>query len=212
MARIYDISQTLRGGLPVWPGDTPFDLVRHWEIDRECPVNVSRLTLSTHSGSHADAPLHYDGAGASADQIDVGRYLGRCVLIDARQASQNPDDIIRPGDIEADLPDVLERVLFRTYDEFPTDVWDSAFTAVAPETIHLLADRGAILIGIDAPSLDPQTSKDMDAHMAVRERDLSILEGLVLDNVPPGEYELIAVPLKIAGADASPVRALLREI
>lgn len=208
MARIYDISQTLQGSLPVWPGDTPFELVRQWAIGRDSPVNVSRITLSSHSGSHADAPLHYDRAGAATDETDVGRYLGPCVLIDARHAQ----GLILPTDIEADLPGSATRVLFRTYESFPKNEWDSGFTAVSPETIHLLADRGAVLIGIDGPSLDPETSKTMDAHMAVCERGLSILEGLVLDDVPPGEYELIAVPLKIAGGDASPVRALLREI
>jgi arylformamidase len=119
---------------------------------------------------------------------------------------------VKPSDF--DLPAIAgaERVIFRTYERFPADRWDIGFTAIAAETIRLLAHAGVRLIGTDAPSLDPQESKTLDAHHAVLAADMRILEGLVLDGVPPGFYELIALPLKIAGADASPVRAILREL
>ena len=103
------------------------------------------------------------------------------------------------------------RVLFRTYERFPHDAWDKDFKAIAPEVVARLRDAGAVLIGTDTPSLDPQTSKTMDAHHEVLRGDMHILEGLVLDDVPPGPHELIALPLAIEGADASPVRAILRE-
>ena len=113
-----------------------------------------------------------------------------------------------------DLPplDGATRVLLRTFDTFPHDQWDSGFTAIAPETIAWLAQQGVRLIGTDAPSVDPQESKTMDAHKAVLTADMRILEGLVLDDVPPGRYELIALPLKIAGGDAGLCRAILREL
>ncbi len=110
------------------------------------------------------------------------------------------------------LDGVPPRVLLRTYEHAPTTTWDSAFCAVAPETIDLLAAHGVKLIGIDTPSLDPQDSKTMDAHHRIRAHRMAILEGIVLDAVAPGDYELIALPLKFATLDASPVRAVLRAL
>jgi arylformamidase len=129
------------------------------------------------------------------------------VVIDVTEAYGS----VLPGDFDPDTIAGAERVIFRTYKAFPADSWDSAFTAIAPGTIALLAEAGVRLIGTDAPSLDPQESKTLDAHHQVLAADMRILEGLVLDEVLPGPYELIALPLKIAGADASPVRAILRE-
>lgn len=206
--KLYDISQALRPELPVWPGDTSFDVTLNWAIDDQCPVNVSRLTLSTHTGTHADAPLHYTNDGEDAASVDLDRYLGPCWVIDARHSK----GVITPSDIEADLPQTLKRVIFRTYEVFPTDKWDNNFVAVHPDTIDMLAARGCVLVGLDSPSLDPETSKTITSHQRVLAHGMSILEGLVLDDVPFGLFELIALPLKIEGADASPVRALLREI
>jgi arylformamidase len=208
MNRIWDISQTLRTGLPVWPGDTAFEAESHWVLENGCPVNVGRFRLSTHSGTHADAPLHYDAQGLPIAEVDLDYYIGPCVLIDAVV----PGALVRPEDIVEQLPARVERVLFRTCENFPRDAWVEGFTAVAAETIDLIAARGARLIGIDSPSLDPQSSKTLDAHWAVRRHRMAILEGLVLDGVPAGSYELIAPPLKLDKLDASPVRALLRSI
>jgi len=202
--RIFDISQTLRAGVPVWPGDTPYEEVRTWTI-ADGPVNVSRITLSTHTGAHADAPLHYDADGLAIGEVGLDVYLGPCRVIDARDFG--------PVIEAAHLPETLPpRVLFRTFEEFPHAHWPANWTVVSPGAIEALADRGVRLIGIDGPSLDPQESKSMDAHHAVRRRGLAILEGLVLDAPPPGDYELIALPLKLGAADAAPVRAVLRTL
>ena len=206
--RLWDISQPLRAGLPVWPGDTPFSAERTWVLEGGCPVNVARLALSTHSGAHADAPLHYDPAGASIEAVDLSRYIGPCRVVDARHAR----GAVRLADVEAALEDCPPRLLLRTFAAFPHDRWVSDFTAVDAGLIAALDDRGGVLIGTDAPSIDPETSKDLPAHNAVRRHGLSILEGLVLDAVPPGDYELIAPPLPLAGLDAAPVRAVLREL
>ena len=204
--RLWDISQVLRPGLPVWPGDTPFDFERTRTIGDGSPVNVGRMTMSTHSGTHADAPLHYAADGADAAALEPDAYLGECLVIDARDAGSE----IKVGD----LPpiDSADRVLFRTWDAFPHEQWRADWTAIAPGAIRWLAAQGVKLIGTDAPSLDPQESKAMDAHRAVLEEDMRILEGLVLDDVPAGRYELIALPLKIEGGDAGLTRAVLREL
>jgi arylformamidase len=204
--RLWDISQALRTDLPVWPGDTPFAGGFRWTMDGGSPVNVGRFETTTHAGTHADAPLHYDAGGQDAASLDLSPYLGPCRVVDARGAGP----LLTRAFLAARLADPPPRVLLRTYDAFPRDAWTSSFTAVAAEAITWLAGLGVRLIGVDAPSLDPETSKTMDAHLAVRNHDLRILEGLVLDDAPPGDYELIALPLRLAGLDSSPVRAVLR--
>jgi arylformamidase len=206
--RLWDISPPLRAGLPVWPGDTPFEAVRSWELAGACPVNVSRVTMSTHSGAHADAPFHYDAAGKRVGGLDLARYLGRCRVVHAIGAHP----LVEPRHVEPHLGAGVTRLLIRTYEAAPQTRWDPDFAAVAPEAIELVASRGVVLIGIDTPSLDPQESKTMDAHHRVRRHGLSILEGLVLDAVAAGDYELIALPLFLADLDAAPVRAVLREL
>ena len=207
--RLWDITPTVRPGIPVWPGDTPYDATRTWAIDDSCPVNVSRFAMSTHTGAHADAPFHYDAEGRAIDAVDLAAYLGPARVIDVT-AAEGP--LIEPGDLGDRLDGAPPRVLLRTYPNAPVDDWDHDFKAIAPETVTMIAEARGILIGVDTPSLDHETSKTMDAHMVVRARRMAILESLVLDDVAPGDYELIALPLKLAGLDAAPVRAVLREL
>lgn len=204
---LWDISPVISPEIPVWPGDTPFSAETTWDIAPGCPVKVSRMTLSTHTGAHCDAPSHYDPQGASIDAVALDAYIGPCRVIDCIGAA-----LVEPQHIAHALNDLPPRVLLRTYATAPQQAWDAAFGAVAPDTIALLAERGVVLIGIDTPSLDPQESKAMEAHHAVRVHKMAILEGIVLDAVPAGDYELIALPLKFAGMDASPVRAILRPL
>jgi arylformamidase len=204
---LWDISPTISADIPVWPGDTPFAASPTWEIRDGCPVHVSRMTMTTHLGAHTDAPSHYDPLGPAIDAVDLAPYLGPCRVIHCVGAT-----LVRPQDVAHHLENAPPRVLLRTYASAPQGAWDPAFPAIAPETIALLAAKGVILVGTDAASLDPQDSKTLDAHHAVRRYGLAILEGVVLDAVPPGDYELIALPLKLAGMDASPVRAVLRAL
>ena len=208
MRRLWDISPAIGPGYPVFPGDSEFSQRWTWTLSSDCPVNVSEITLSPHTGSHTDAPLHYDARGASIADVPLDTYLGPCRVIHVI----NVGALIEPAHIVEHLYGDPRRVLMRTYQVAPVLVWDSNFTAVAPETIDLLHGRGVRLIGLDTPSLDPEQSKTLDAHQRVRAHRMAILEGIVLDDVPEGDYELIALPLKIAGCDASPVRAVLREL
>jgi len=206
--RIWDISPPVHAGAPVFPGDTPY--AQHWsaEIGPGCPVNVSALTLSPHVGAHADAPLHYDLAGAAIGALDLSPYLGPCRVIHAIG--------VRPLLLWEHLGHAVQglppRVLVRTYARMPVEAWDSQLAAFAPDTVERLADAGVQLIGIDTASIDPADSKTLDSHQVIRRRDLRVLENLVLDDVPEGDYELIALPLKLMSADASPVRAVLRPL
>jgi len=206
--RLWDITQPLRPGMPTWPGDTPFEQSRVWTMGPDCPVNVGRFSQSVHAGTHADAPLHYEESGRSIEAVDLEVYLGPCRLIDLRGAGPR----IEPVDLLPWLVDLPPRVLLRTYETFPLQDWDSHFKPVAAESIALLSDHGVRLIGVDTASLDPETSKSMEAHRMVAERGMAILEGLMLSAPPAGDYELIALPLALAGLDAAPVRAVLREL
>lgn len=210
MIRFWDITPPVRPGMPVWPGDTPYQVERTWAIGPGCPVNVSRLTLSSHTGAHADAPLHYDANGAGADGLPLPPYIGRARVLDV--SGVRP--MVRLHHVADALSDPTcpPRLLLRTYALNPLNRWDPDFCAVHPEVIHALAAKHVMLIGVDTPSLDPETSKTMDAHQAVRQHGLAILEGITLDNVPAGDYELIALPLKLTGVDAAPVRAILRNL
>ena len=204
----WDISPPLSTATPTWPGDTPFQEERVWTYGPECPVNVGRITLSPHTGAHVDAPLHYSPEGAPIGEVSLDTYMGPCRVLHCLDSGA----LVEPEQLAGRLGQVPERVLLRTYRQAPLATWDSDFTAVAKATVDLLAGLGVRLIGIDTPSLDPQTSKTMDAHNAIARHGMAILEGIVLDDVPEGDYELIALPLRFANLDASPVRAILRPL
>ncbi|MES2105446.1 MAG: arylformamidase [Pseudomonadota bacterium] len=205
--RIWDISPTIHTGIPVWPGDTSYSSETTWEIADGCPVKVSKFTMSTHTGSHTDAPSHYDPQGKAIDAVSLDAYIGRCRVIHCLGTA-----LVQPEHLHGKLEGVPARVLLRTYQRVPQQAWDQQFPCVAASTITLLAERGVKLIGIDSPSLDPQDSKTLDSHMAVKASRMAILEGIILDDIAEGDYELVALPLKLAGLDASPVRAILRAL
>lgn len=203
---IIDISQGLSPGMAVFPGDAAYEEGWTFRIGPGCPVNVSRVAFSVHCGTHADAPLHYDAHGATVGTLPLEPFIGPCRVIDARGAGP----LCQPEEIAAALEDAPPRVLLRLMDRLDPQTWPTGFRALAAETVEMMAARGVVLVGIDTPSVDPETSKTLDAHMACRRADMRILENLVLSHVEPGDYELIALPLKFEGLDASPVRAVLR--
>ena len=207
MQRLWDISPPVSTVSPVFPGDTAYAQAWSVRIAPGCPVNVSAITLSPHVGAHADAPLHYADGAASIGLVALEPYLGRCRVIHAIGGGP----LIEVGHLAHAQQALPPRVLVRTCEHAPAQ-WVDDFAAFAPQTIDWLAARGVRLVGIDTASVDPAQSKTLDAHQRLRAHDLRVLENLVLDGVPEGDYELIALPLKLIQADASPVRAILREL
>lgn len=205
--RLWDISPTVAPDAPIFPGDQPYHLAWTARLGPGCPVNLSALTMSPHVGAHADAPLHYADEAPAIDQVDLQAYLGPCRVIHALGAAP----LITVEHLRHAQADLPPRVLVRCCQQADRQ-WNPHFTACAPEAIAWLAARGVRLIGIDTPSVDPADSKTLDSHQLLRKHDLRVLENLVLDDVPAGDYELIALPLKLQGACASPVRAILREL
>lgn len=209
--RLWDISAPVHAASPVFPGDTAYSQQWCATIGPGCPVNVSAITLSPHVGTHADAPLHYDASGASIGDVPLEPFIGPCRVIHAIGCGPLITwDHIAHAVAGAGGPPA--RLLVRTYQRMPVDRWDAQLSAYAPDTIERLADLGVLLVGIDTASIDPADSKVLASHQVIRRRGLRVLENLVLDDVPAGDYELIALPLKLTTADASPVRAVLRAL
>ena len=208
MKKLWDISPAVNAGAPVFPGDTAYSQTWAATIGPGCPVNVSAITLSPHVGAHADAPLHYDPEGAAIGAVSLNAFIGPCRVIHAIGCGP----LVKPEHLAHALKDLPPRVLVRVYQQQPQDQFDHALPAFAADTVEQLADLGVQLIGIDSASIDPADSKALPSHQTIRRRGLRVLENLLLDDIPEGDYELIALPLKLTTADASPVRAVLREL
>lgn len=207
VARIHDISPAITGALAVWPGDTPPRREVLMELARGDTVTLSALHATVHLGAHADAPSHYGEGAPSIEQRALEPYLGPCRVI---RVAVEPGRRIGADELPADLG--AERLLLATGTFPDPERFREDFAALSPELVHRLHDEGVRLVGIDTPSVDLFDSKELPAHRACLAHDMTILEGLVLDGVPEGTYELIALPLKLVGFDASPVRAVLREM
>jgi arylformamidase len=168
-------------------------------------LTLSTLHATVHLGAHADAPSHYGVQAPAIHERDLDFYLGRCQVI---RVCVPRGSCIQPGDLETAV--AVPRVLLATGTYPDPEQFNEDFAALSPELVEHLHRHGVKLIGIDTPSVDPFSSKDLPAHRMFLRYGMAILEGLVLKDVPPGVYELIALPLKLAGFDASPVRAILR--
>ncbi len=206
--QLWDISPPVGPGSPVFPGDTAYGQQWVARIGPGCPVNVSTLALSPHTGAHADAPLHYDDAGAAIGQVPLAPFIGRCRVIHALGAAP----LVTLQHLAHALARLPPRVLVRCYERFPAERFDDALPGFDPAALEALAEAGVVLVGTDSASVDPASSKTLDAHQVLRRRGLRVLENLCLDGVPEGDYELIALPLRLSHACASPVRAILREL
>jgi arylformamidase len=216
---LYDISPTLSAATPVWPGDTPYRAELTWSIEEGGTVNVSAITTTPHLGSHADAPFHAEADGATIADLPLEPFLGPCRVVEVP-----PEPLITPEHVAqgpgggADLADP-PRLLLKTGSvrrgsgaDGDAPAFPEQFSALSPELARALGEAGALLVGLDTPSVDPFDSEELPAHHALIRGGVVNLEGLVLDDVPPGLYELVALPLKLAGLDASPVRAVLRTV
>jgi arylformamidase len=210
-ARLYDVSPPVRPGIPVWPGDTPYRAELSWAIARGDSVNVSALTTTPHLGAHADAPFHVAAGGVGVGELPLEPFLGPCRLVEVP-----PAPLILPEHLEnvdlGDPPRLLLKTGSASTPNGSPSRFPEAFSALSPELARALGESGTLLVGLDTPSVDPFDSKDLAAHHALVAGGVVNLEGLMLDAVPPGIYELIALPLRLEGLDASPVRAVLRTL
>lgn len=207
---LFDLSPPITPELPVWPGDTPMSRRLLCDLAKGDTVTLSTLTATVHLGAHADGPNHYGLAAPGIGERTLDHYLGPCTLIDApvRRGTR-----VTAADLTGGLDAVrTPRVLLRTGTFPDPQRWNDDFAGIDPALVNALADRGVITIGVDTPSVDLFHDKGLLAHRAILKRDIAILEGLVLAGVPAGQYELIALPLRLIGADASPVRAVLRSL
>lgn len=207
--RIHDISRPLRAGIGVWPGDTSFDFGLVARIAEGSSVNVGRVEMSVHTGAHVDAPFHFDDAGADVASVPLEKYLGACVVADVRPSGRGilPEHL--PADLDAQAR-ACRRILLRSYGERP-GAFDEHMAHATPELADWLAARGVCLLGVDTDSMDAFESKELPAHRRLDHHGIAILEGIDLSAITPGVYELVALPLRIEGADGSPVRAVLVE-
>ena len=202
--RVIDISRALTPAVAVWPGDAPFTHAWTARIDEGSTVNLSAIALSVHTGTHADAPLHYEADGASIDQVPLLHFVGPCLVLEIDAQTIAPEHVAENDVLR------IPRVLFKTRHSHVADtVWDPDFAPLLPETVEQLATQGVVLIGTDAPSVDPAESKDLAAHHALARHGIVNLENLCLRGVAPGRYTLVALPLKLEGVDGAPVRAVL---
>jgi arylformamidase len=204
---LYDITPPITERLRVWPGDTPPTREVLCDLRRGDNITLSTLHATVHLGAHADGPNHYGMDAPAIDARSLDYYLGPCQVVRvaaARGACLTPAQL--PGPVRA------ERVLIATGTYPDPEQFNQDFAALSPELVAALHRQGVRLIGIDTPSVDPFPSKDLPAHKMFLQCDMAILEGLVLRDVPEGLYELIALPLRLVGFDASPVRAVLRSI
>lgn len=207
MTKLIDITHPLGTTTAPWPGDVPFSLEPTARLTEGDSVNLSKITFSPHNGTHADAPFHYDQQGAFTADLPLERYVGRAQLI-ALEGRRS----VSEGDLRALSLTGAERVLMRTGSCPDPSRFNPEFTYIEPGAVRYLASQGVKLIGTDAHSVDPSDSKELPAHRACAETGTLILENLHLTGVEPGEYELIALPLKMERADGSPIRAALRTI
>lgn len=202
-----DISQPLRNGIAEWPGDTPFSYAVEFSTADTGSVNIGKLTTSTHMGTHIDAPFHFDDKGLKVLDLPIDLYIGRARVIDVSGYNSVGLKELKAVDFGG-----AERVLLKTLSRSDLHIFPEKFTHLRADIASLLKERGVRLIGIDTPSVDPMDSKTMDAHLALNENGVMILENIVLDIVDPGDYELIALPLPLAESDGSPVRAVIRPL
>ena len=204
--RIIDISRPLHPNTPVWPGDTPFSFSLNWTKEETGSVNVGQLKMSSHTGTHVDAPFHFDSAGNRMLDMALERFIGPALVVSVDDHPEITPEQLKGVDFTG-----IKKVLFKTNAWKDPVRFPEHIPPIDTELAPFLKEQGIDLIGVDLPSVDPLDSKDLDAHHSLWENDIGILEGIVLSDVDPGLYELVALPLPLQEGDGSPVRAVLIE-
>jgi arylformamidase len=206
---IYDITRTVSPAIAVWPGDAQFNLTHQLRLEAGAAVNLTTITMSPHTGTHADAYYHYEPGGAHPAAMPLDAYCGpaRVVTVDKRDGALTPADFAR-----VDLNGAVRVLVHSHVSDLRDDTWPDTFPYLSVALIEWLAAQGVVLVGLDSPSVDALTSTDLPCHHAIYQHRMVNLELLQLRGVPDGDYELIALPLKLDDACGTPVRAILRTI
>ncbi|MBJ7961293.1 arylformamidase [Bacillus mycoides] len=202
-----DISQPLNNDIATWPGDTPFSYEVSWSKENSGSVNVGKLTMSIHTGTHIDAPFHFDNDGKKVLDLDIQVYVGPARIIDVSNLES-----IGKKELENFHLEGVERLLLRTSSHGKANEFPDVISHLRADIAAFLSEKGIRLIGVDVPSVDPLDDKELAAHHQLFKHGIHILENVVLDHVVDGDYELIALPLALTDADGSPVRAVIRPI
>lgn len=203
---IYDITRTITTQTAVWEGDTPFQVQHNVQIADGAAINLTTLTMSPHTGTHADAYYHYTADGAHPAAMPLAHYVGPALVVE----TDRRDGGLTVAEIAPQF-EPTERLLIRSaVSEQPDDVFPRPFPYLTVELIAWLAARDVVLIGLDSPSVDDYESKTLPCHHALQAHRMVNLELLQLRDVPTGHYDLTALPLKMDAVCGSPVRAILR--
>ncbi|GLV64356.1 kynurenine formamidase [Bacillus mycoides] len=202
-----DISQPLNNDIATWPGDTPFSYEVSWSKENSGSVNVGKLTMSIHTGTHIDAPFHFDNDGKKVLDLDIDVFIGTARVIDVSGLES-----IGKRELESFNLEGVERLLLRTSSHGKAQEFPEEIPYLRADIAPFLSSKGIRLIGVDVPSVDPLDDKELAAHHQLFKHGIHILENVVLDHVVDGDYELIALPLALTDADGSPVRAVIRPI
>jgi arylformamidase len=202
--RLIDITPVVSPRIGVWPGDVAYSRKVNLSLAEGANIDLSAIETTVHLGAHTDAPSHYSLAGQGMADRALDFYYGACQIV---AVSVGRGERVRPEHILE--PITAQRVLFATGSFPDPDNWNDDFASLSAELVDWLASQGVRLVGIDTPSIDLQDDKELESHHRVAAHDMAILEGVVLEAVEPGTYTLVALPLKLEGADASPVRAVL---
>lgn len=206
--KIYDISHTMKPGMAVWPGDAALRMDQKTRLADGDLANVAVLSMSGHTGTHMDAPLHYLDGGKSIDAVELERFVGPARLVTVRSKTS----LVSAEELEPCLGDGPQRLLIRCNAPMELDRFREDYVSLSVPAAERLVSAGVRLVGIDSPSVDPFNASVLRAHQVLGRAGVIIVENLRLEGVPDGGYELIALPLKLAGGDGSPVRAVLREL
>ncbi|ASN06920.1 arylformamidase [Virgibacillus necropolis] len=202
-----DISQPLTNDIAHWPEDAPFSYSLTVAKKDSGSVNIGQVTTSVHTGTHVDAPFHFDDNGQTIDQLDVNLYVGEAMVIDVSHVDEVTVETLANFSFDG-----IKRVLLKTSHPNDPTQFPEKIPTLDPRIANLLAEKGVKLLGVNMPSVDALDSKDLATHHALYKNGINILENLMLDKIDQGNYELIALPLAIEGSDGSPVRAVLRPL
>nr|WP_106784622.1 arylformamidase [Lysinibacillus timonensis] len=202
-----DITQPFQNSIATWPGDTPFYFDLAFTKAETGSVNIGRFSTSTHTGTHADAPYHFQATAPTIEQLDVNVYIGKALVVDLSDKGSITTEDVKDLNLYG-----AKRVLFKLQAKVDFEKFPDQVPVIHPDIAPLLEEKGIVLIGVDCPSVDALDSKTLETHHAFYRHGIHIIENLVLQDVIAGLYEFIGLPLKIVGADGAPVRAVIKKI